>query len=335
MGKAVLILALGISAIIGVLIINLNANATGGVETTVDMFKSTKARLIANSGIEVYLEKLRRNKTLSGKFPGNSLFDGSFDIAISGPDSQMVIQSQGNYFGTKHKSIVTARRAGVIIPPVNSALYLSAQNLKVKLQGNIEIDGNDTNMDGTPGPKPPLPGIAVDTPGDSAYVVNEIKPKVSKDIKGYGGPPSVHTVNDTTDWQSLTEHYIFAADLSLTTGTYSTGTFGTISEPKITYVTGNVHFSGNASGSGIMVVNGNLTMSGNFRFNGILIAYGNSTIDVKVVGNGGIYGATILVGQSVDIQSTGNASFFYSSQAIKNAQTNLKSSRFEILSWWE
>jgi hypothetical protein len=35
------------------------------------------------------------------------------------------------------------------------------------------------------------------------------------------------------------------------------------------------------------------------------------------------------------MQATGNAQLYYSSAAINNAKTNLKSSRFTILSWWE
>ncbi len=44
---------------------------------------------------------------------------------------------------------------------------------------------------------------------------------------------------------------------------------------------------------------------------------------------------TVFVGKSVDIQATGNAKFYYSSQALKNAQAKLKSSRFAIEDWWE
>ena len=66
MGKAIIIIALGMSLIISLLIINLNANSNTGVDVTVDSYNTTKARLIANSGIEIYLEKLRRDKALMG-----------------------------------------------------------------------------------------------------------------------------------------------------------------------------------------------------------------------------------------------------------------------------
>lgn len=336
MGKGLIIITLGVSIIIGYFALNLNANSNRGLQTTLDFFETTQARLIANSGIEIYLEKMRRNKSLTGTYLNNSLMDGSYDIFISGVDSLMTISAVGRYRDKIHNSIVTARRTQVTIPDVNSAIYVSSDNVSLDLNGNIDISGHDHNIDGTPGPQPSLPGIAVDDPADSAYIVNSLKPKISNAILGAGGAPSVRTVEDNTDWLTLTESYIFAADTTLATGTYTTGTIlGTAANPIITYVNGNVDFSGQASGYGVMVVNGNLSMSGLFSYKGIIIAYGQSSIETKTVGNGGIYGAAIFVGQNVNIHATGNAQFYYSSQAILLAQNNLKSSRFEILSWWE
>ena len=336
-GKAIIILAMGFSIITSFLILKLNANSKEGVKTTVESFEETRARLIANSGVEVYLEKLRRNKTLLGDFSENPLMQGNYDISIAGPDSALQIVSTAYFGEITHQSIVKAKRDPVKFPPVLGALYVSSDNLSLQLNGNLEIDGNDHNTNGTPGPNPPLPGIAVDDKTDSAYIINYLKPKISKDIKGYGGTPSVYTKQSSiSDWGETTENIIFAADITLPSGTYGSGTvLGTPSEPKITYVTGDVHLSADAIGDGIMVVDGNLTMSGNFTYRGIILVYGKSTIETQIVGNGGVYGSTILVGENVSIHSTGNSSFFYSSEAIKNGMLNLKSSRFRILSWWE
>jgi hypothetical protein len=76
-------------------------------------------------------------------------------------------------------------------------------------------------------------------------------------------------------------------------------------------------------------------MSGNFKYYGIVIVYDQSTIRCQTIGNNGIYGATILVGKEVSIESQGNSTFYYSSEAINLAKLKLKSSRFEIVSWWE
>ncbi len=151
-----------------------------------------------------------------------------------------------------------------------------------------------------------------------------------------GGDPSVNTVVDNTDWEEVTQNLIFSQDTSLGSGTYAAGTvLGTFANPIITYVEGDVNFSSTATGSGIMIINGNVTMSGQFTYYGMIIVYGKSSIETTFVGNGGIYGSTVIVGSYVDFKSTGTTGIYYSSQAISNAQVNLKSSRFEILSWWE
>ncbi len=332
MGRGIIITVLGVSVITGFLILKLNANSKQGLKTTVDKYEFTQARIISNSAVEIYLEKLRRNKTLSGTFTNIDLMDGAYDLAITGPDTLMTINSLGHFGNTNHRTIVTAKREPARLPSVHGALYISTDTLKVKLQGNLEIDGNDRNIDDSPGPEPSVPGIAVDDPADSAYVINELKPKISKSIEGLGGDPSVHTVVDNTNWDEVTQNLIFAQDTSLGTGTYSAGTvLGTFANPIITYVKGDVHFSSTATGSGIMIID----MSGQFTYYGMIIVYGKSSIETTFVGNGGIYGATVIVGSYVDFKSTGTTGIYYSSQAISNAQVNLKSSRFEILTWWE
>ncbi len=336
MGKASIILALGVSVLISFLVLDLNANNNQGIQSTIDFYDNTKARLIANSGVEIYLEKLRRDKTLHGYFANNRLSSGTYNINIYGPDSLMKIESVATFDGIKHVAKVTAKRSQIAMPKINAALYVTSDNTDLNLNGNMSINGNDTNIDGSAGPNAALPGVAVDTPADSANFINDIKPKMYGSIDGAGGNPSVHSITDARDWTQLAKDFIFAADINLASGTYGNGTqLGTWSLPKITVVNGDVHLTGNADGYGIMIVNGNLTMSGNFVFKGIVIAYGESKLITQTVGNAGIYGGAVFVGKSVDIQATGNAKFFYSSQALDNAQTKLKSSRFDIEDWWE
>ncbi len=335
MGKGILILVVGVAGLISLLIVNLNANTNRSLDTTLDMYKTTQARLISNSGIEVYLEKMRRDKDLTGTFTDNELLGGSYDLYISGPDSNLTIRSVAYYGDKVHTSIVNAKREPVQMPGVSSALYISSNTVSLNLNGNVDIDGNDHYMNGNPGPKSPLPGVGVDDATDSAYVIDNVKSKITKTIKGEGGAPSVHTVPDTTDWLGLTEDFIFSADTILTTGTYSSGSeFGTADHPIITYCNGDVDFT-DASGYGIMVINGNINLSGNFNYYGVLIVYGQSSIRCQAIGNNSIYGGTILVGDEVSVESQGNAQFYYSWEAIQLGQLKLKSSRFQILSWLE
>jgi hypothetical protein len=53
-------------------------------------------------------------------------------------------------------------------------------------------------------------------------------------------------------------------------------------------------------------------------------------------GNGSVIGSFIVSGNAVDMDiSNGTFSALYSSDALNNAKTNLKSARFRIVSWWE
>lgn len=335
MGKAIIILAIGMSFIISILIFSLNKNSDTGLQTAVDSYSNTNSRLIANSGIEIYLEKLRRNKSLSGTFMNNSLMNGSYDMYIYGSDT-IEVKSVGHFNSVNHTSIVKASREDIKFPGINAAVYVSSNNTDLHLNGNMTINGYDHDINGNFIDSSGVSGIGVDNATDSAFVTDSLTSKVSGGISGTGGSPSVDVVNDTTDWLTLTENYIFAADTTLPTGTYTTGTvLGTQSNPIITYCSGDVSLSGTAYGYGIMIVNGNLSMSGNFTYHGIVIAYGESTINTKTTGDAGIIGAAIFVGESVNMQSTGNAQLLYSKAAIENAKANLKSSRFNILSWWE
>ncbi len=336
MGRGILIVVLGLSIIITILIMNLNANTDRGLESTINYFDKTQARLIADSGIETYLEKLRRNKTLgNGEYNNNSMMGGHYDIEITGVDTSMTIKSVGEFDGVKHTCIVTAKREKITMPIINSALYISAPTTGLDLNGNMFIDGNDHNVDGSPGPSPPLSGITVDSPTDSAYIINNIKSKIDNAIDGQGGAPSVSASPSPNDWLKLTQSYIFAADTTLASGTYNTGTLGTMAEPKITYAKGNIKLTGGLTGAGIMIIDGDVDMEGKFNYNGIIIVYGQSTVVTKTTGDAGVYGATIAVGTTVDMTVAGTAQFYYSSQAIENARANLKSSRFHITSWYE
>ena len=59
MGKGSLIVVLGMSVLIAFIVLKLNANSMENLSSTVNMYQQTQSLLIANSGIEIYLEKLK------------------------------------------------------------------------------------------------------------------------------------------------------------------------------------------------------------------------------------------------------------------------------------
>ncbi|HCY74973.1 MAG TPA: hypothetical protein DHV28_03560 [Ignavibacteriales bacterium] len=340
MGKMAIILTIGMSLLIALMVLRLNSNATQGLGTTVNMFENTQARLIANSGVEIYLEKMRRNKTLTGTFLNNEFADGTYDIYISGPDSALTIRSVSNYMNVSHETIVKARRDPVPFPTAPAALYVSTSAMQnVKMTGNFTVSGFNHNKDGglVSTTNNTVPGILVDNNADSVAIVDVLKKNTSNNITGKGGgTPNISVHDYNIDWAGISTEIAFSADQTLGSGKYNTGTFGTYEKPQITLLNGDAEFNGNLSGSGILVVNGNLTIQGTFDFKGLVIAYKESTITTNLNGTGSVIGSFIVSGNSVNMDiSNGTFNALYSPEALNNAKVNLKSSRFRVLSWWE
>ena len=336
MGKGLIIIVLGISVIIGFYTMKLNSNSQQNLSTTVNMFEQTQARLISNSGVEIYLEKLKADMSMNGKsYTNNSLMGGTYDVSISGPDTNVTVTSTATFMGVTHTSIVTAQADRLPFFPVPGAMYIAASSVSsVSINGNITVDGNDHDINGNPKVGTILPGIAVDNPADVAKIKSAIKG--SADIIGQGGKPSVYSVTNGIDWEEYAMDVVSNPDIIISSKTSVPSNLGTLTNPKTTFVNGDIQFNSNLEGCGILVVNGNLTINGNFTYRGIIIAYKDSQIITKLNGNGKVYGAMIIAGTSADLSiSNGNFKCLYSQDALTHISGMLKTKRFKILSWWE
>ncbi len=247
MGKGLIIIVLGMSVIIGFFTLKLNSNSKENLSTTVDMFEQTQARLIANSGVEVYLEKLKHDRTMmNSSFPNNSMFGGTYDIDISGPESLVKVTSTATFMGVQHTTVVEAAADKVPLHPGPGAMYLSASTVaglkKNAIGGSIEINGNNHDINGNPIAGTPVPGIAVDGEAQRLAVLDMIQKNKIDQILGAGGTPSVAVVNDTINWaeyaQMLADNpdYLIDAQDKIK----STNTWGTVAQPKVTFINGDI-----------------------------------------------------------------------------------------------
>ena len=346
MGKSALIITLGLSLIIGFIILKLNTNATQGVEATATKFDETHARLIANSGIEIYLEKLKADMSMLDKsFPNNSLFNGTYDITIQGPDSLVKVTSKATFMGVHHTSIVDARADKIPFHPGQSAMYLSSSTVaalkKNAINGSIVISGYDHNLSGDTIPgATSVPGIGVEGEAQKTSVIDMIKANTIDQITGYGTTPSVYVVSDTTDWDSYALEVANNPDIIIDTQDKITKTnaWGTIDNPKVTFINGDIALNNSetASGCGILVINGSLNINGNFSFTGLVIAFKEGNINISLTGNGTILGSFVAAGDKISMEvNSGNFSLLYSTEALSLVSTLIETKRFEILSWWE
>jgi len=346
MGKGLLIVTLGMSVIISFYILKLNANSKENLSTTVGMFKQTNARLIANSGVEIYLEKLKHDRSMMNQsFPNNSLMGGNYDIGISGPDSMVRVTSTATFMGVQHKTVVEAAADKVPLYPGPSAMYLSSGTVaglkKNAINGSIEINGNDHDINGNlivGGSS--VPGIAVDGVTQKNSVIAMITKNTINQVLGSGGTPSVMVTNNTVDWVEYAQLVADNPDIIIDTQDKikTTNSWGIVLKPKVTFVNGDIKINNSqaANGCGILVVNGSLEINGGFNFIGLVIAFKNTTIDIKLNGNAQILGSLVVAGTQINVDvSSGNFKSLYSSEALNLTEVLLVTKRFTILSWWE
>jgi len=346
MGKSILLVTLGISVIISLFILKLNANSKEGLSVSVNMFEQNQARLIANSGVEIYLEKLKADKSLLDKtFTNNNLFGGTYDVSIQGPDTMIKVTSLATFQDVTHKTIVFAKADKIPFIPGPGAMYLTANTIssfkKTGIGGSVLIDGNNHDLNGNLlGDGIVTPGIAVDGDVQKDEVKNIIKANAIDQVLGTGGLPSVVTVSNTTDWNAYALQLVENPDIIIDTQSkiQTMNNWGTIADPKVTFVNGDIALNNSetAEGCGILVVNGNLSINGNFTYRGLIIAYKETNIEIKLNGNGKIYGGMVVAGNSIVIESaSGNFSTLYSKPAMDLVASLLKTNRFQIVSWWE
>jgi len=215
---------------------------------------------------------------------------------------------------------------------VNAAVWAGAS---LKMNGNaLLIDGHDheaTAPYDTIAGAPAVAGIMTEGPTTDV----DLSSGQADNVLGASGDGSVFQSPMTYDFNKLWSTIAPLAETVVPGGSSLTGsspTLGTMADPMITCVNGNLKVSGTWSGAGILLVNGNLEMGGGAQFKGVVVVMG----DVNIAGGGPadvahIMGGLIYQGTVIDANTYGGAArVYYSSAAVNNA--NLLS-RYQ-LAWW-
>lgn len=167
----------------------------------------------------------------------------------------------------------------------------------------FKINGSDANSCGET-QYAPLPAIGVyDDPN------NPTSPTAQESvIDGLGKPknyigaqtaPDIentfNTIADPTQLNALVTDYASQPGTYNVTGPASSiPNPGTLANPSVTVVNGDLTLSGNPSGYGILVVTGNLTLNGDFSWHGLVLVIGAAVINNQGGGNGQVVGAVYV-----------------------------------------
>jgi Tfp pilus assembly protein PilX len=174
------------------------------------------------------------------------------------------------------------------------------------------VSGNDSPGCGVAAVGPPVHAIGVLDPGDVGTVDAGVKrnSNVTSSIPGAPSP-------DVVDVSSLTGNNTLPANLSTVSALQTMVSTmkanatqpvingpasglsnpGTLGNPQIIYVNGDLSISGNTQGYGILVVTGTLNISGNVGWNGIVLVVGKGIFNTSGTAQ---YNGAVVVANTVD-----------------------------------
>ena len=179
---------------------------------------------------------------------------------------------------------------------------------------------------------PPVPAIMVTDPALAKEITNETSSDGGLTVGQFDnvvGPGANNSVRATAPPEKsvlqYAEDYLDRSPLETLPGATYGGNeqWGTIGQPRITHVTGDVRIAGTIDGNGVLILDGALHVSGDFTFNGLIIMRGGG--EIRATGNAKIYGAVLIAENTsqdsdyeLDIRGTVNIQ--YDSCALNAAE---------------
>ena len=308
MGKALLIIVFGLSALFGTMTLNLSRYSLHSVDNYSHHYKSMAARNAATSGVYMALSKLCDADTFSAGFQELPLANSTFSVDVQdNTDDPMIssmerrIVSAASYEDVS-KSIVV--RVG--IPPKLADLAVFVTDTVIDVRALDESRNEDPSLivqnapDMLPFDKESLVALA----DDQDHVID-----------GDFSPPNNWPDNDPGNdyyWDS-------ANDI-----------------PNVTQVKGNMTIGGGTTVYGIFIVEGNATLDGNARLVGVLYLPNPGTIVIHGGGNPNESTITGGVFANGSMQGTGNhITVEYNSDYMANFGAYQLGQNLFIISWTE
>lgn len=351
MGRLAIILVLGLSMTVGYIGYTLNQSKTQFVTNVSGFDRFSNARNIAHTGVSMMLRRIDRGDTvIMNPLPRGqtsllvtNVVSGVCSVSIKLPNvakpDTIALTSKSKYMDSTYTVKAVLVRTPVPFPTPYAAVSVRASPAKFTNDGQPIIDGRNYTVDGT----------SLKGSGDQAGIrcmtkADSITLSATwgfPQLNGNPKPPQVDpTIPDPSDYASV---YINARDYYYPTGTYSNVTWGSSAAPVIVdCVTPDtletVKFQGNVEGWGILIVRGKLTITGTFKFHGLVLVYAdNNVVDaINTDQNAQIIGALILAGgPNTLLDSRGNSTVKFSSDALNQAKYIGKLLYYQVVSWYE
>ncbi|MEZ5965445.1 MAG: hypothetical protein R3F56_16550 [Planctomycetota bacterium] len=311
-----------------------------------------KALVAAESGIDtaLYLAStaagLTSGASFSREFDDGSRFDATAtylrtngeddddDKVIDDADENVYrIRVVGTYRHTTRRLVAyLGQKSASASMPSALSLVRRFSGSELHVQGSSQIDGRDYLTDGSLSGDPAMPGATIEAPGTVSQLTANIPSSDRSKVIGDGGSPSVAVSTSTTDFSAIQTAIQNAANVVLTSGSYTSYNFGSAATNtyNVIYRSGSITFK-KSTGAGVMFINGNLHVEESFRFDGIIYVAG----DVEIHDDVKIYGAIVTGPSCPHFYLEGSAKVRYSSQAIAEAGALIPGKYVAFNGWQE
>ncbi|MBI4383949.1 MAG: hypothetical protein HY579_07940 [Nitrospinae bacterium] len=318
---------------------DLLAGPDGSVATATDngLFTITGSTT-ATIGSGKYTAASFNGGTYNIRFYDNNDGDGSL---YNDKDDLANIEAVGLTAQGKRKTLrALVRKKNINADSFPAAVTMVGPSAQISAQGSgFEVDGTGHTTTGAADPDcASQHGIA--TEASAANTTEDLDGNAENKIDGVGGNHDIANGQTTYTYAKALDFYNDVKPLATDLGVTSLSggqTLGTVANPQISYVSGNLSITGSVSGVGVLIVDGDLDITGNLNFQGVILIGVCSTCTGVLAGTGSaeIYGA-MVVGNQLDASAmfTGSADIFYSCEALNNAAGSLKST-FATVSWNE
>ena len=350
MGRATLLLVMGFIVIVSLTLNRMSEVTKEASFISSALYEEKQAQLIAHSAVEqiisYHIQSRVTDTTLTASDYLGGSANGSMQL-LGQNDSTNMDSIQVNVTALYSDAVCsteaffqTVNAYTLNMPTITSAMAFYSPNANLIMRSHSGLNGNDTNMDGTPGPGAALPGVAA---------TGAISVTMNAGATISGAPPSPTPATATGTWQELADmaesyepfaHYHYSGDQVISGETY-----GSAANPVIVYFDADAKFTAATVGYGILVIRGDMKVTSHFTWYGLVIVSGVSSAEVEDTADSNIFGA-LLLGAEVstgDIKS--HSAVAYSTEALNMVMNSLVSTgggvgskgprRIVSIQWWE
>lgn len=321
MGKYILLSVLATALGTGILMLDSQRTSVDTTKNEAEREEAIIARQIARSAFNRGLSTLKQNFGTSREDLTDVPYEGgSFDLTSTGPSGGPVdLTVVGKYNDAAYRISATVLRdvngfPGLGIQGSLGSVNASGNKFLVSGLDTNPVDPNDDPDHGS-GNGTDRHGMRLDDSGSANLVKGEYP---DDQVIGINGEGDVAHKPIPVDLDVLSQQ--IESNVTHTVDDLS-GTIGSVDNPAVVAVDGDLTLTGNVHGIGALYVDGNFKMRGDAQWEGIvLVNNGDASVDTEgdINGNARVFGSFLQkTNGSGNLEIAGSVRMQYSSKALK------------------